>query len=259
MARLQITTGVPDITLDAVVPEYTRALEERGISEEQFLADRELPVLWLLHGASGHSSDWLRYTQAELFAEEKGIVVVCPSARSGFYLNQYQGIQWGEIITRKLWALVHGMLPTSDDPEKNYIAGNSMGGYGAMLLGLTHPECFSRIGCFSGGVEMPQKYAAGGEPMEEIWGLADSFGPKDKVLGGANDLYALAKRRAAGGELPEIYMCCGTRDEHERDISPRFRDYLRGMGYQVTWSDGDFGHEWRYWNIELEKFLHWLP
>ena len=247
MARLQINTTVPDITLDAFVPEHPGDMKNRS-----------LPVLWLLHGAEGHSSDWFRFTQIELFAQEKGIIVVCPSAGSGFYVNGYRGVQWGDIITEKLWGIVHGMLPTSDRPEDNFVAGNSMGGYGAMLLGLSRPDRFSKIGCFSGGVEIPQQYARGELPFAGRWGFADSFGPAESVIGGKNDLYALAKRRSEEGDIPEIYMCCGLRDEHETETNPRFRDYLRSLGYSVTWSDGDYAHEWRFWNVEIEKFLNWI-
>lgn len=247
MARLQINTTVPDITLDAFVPEYTGELPERS-----------LQVLWLLHGANGHSSDWFRFTQIELFAQEKGIIVVCPSAASSFYINGYRGVQWGDIVTEKLWGIVHGMLPTSDKPEDNFVAGNSMGGYGAMLLGLSRPDRFSKIGCFSGGVEIPQWYAEGTLPFGDKWGLCDTLGPREQVIGGKNDLYALAKKRMAEGSIPEIYMSCGLRDKNQKEANPRFRDYLRSLGYSVTWSEANYAHEWRFWNIEIEKFLSWV-
>ena len=260
MARLQIVSGAPDISLDVIVPEYDEATKARGITKEEFLANRSLPVLWLLHGAGGHSSDWLRYTQIELFAQEKGIVVACPSVgRGSFYVNAVKGSPWEDIVTDKLWKLVHSMFPTSDKPEDNTIAGLSMGGYGALRLGLAHPERYGRIGCMSGGVEVPQEYAAGTFVPAEEWGTADAFGDPAKVIGGPNDLYQLAKDRSGSGNLPPIYMCCGTRDEHEAQSNPRFRDYLRSLGYDVTWSEGDYGHEWRFWNIEVEKLLHWLP
>ena len=260
MARLQIVSGAPDISLDAFVPEYDEGFRARGVSKEAFLANRSLPVLWLLHGAGGHSSDWLRYTQIETFAQEKGIVVVCPSGGRGFYVNAVRGIPWENIITDKVWKLVHSMLPTSDRAEDNYIAGLSMGGYGAMRLGLAHPEKYSRIGCMSGGVEVPQEYAKGRFAPAEAWGSEDVFGPREQVVGGPNDLYKLARDlKESGRTLPKVYMCCGTRDEHETESNPRFRDYLRSLGYDVAWSEGDYAHEWRFWNIEVEKLLHWLP
>lgn len=260
MARLEIVTGAPDITLDAFVPEYDRNVAARGISEEEFYANRSLPVLWLLHGAGGHSSDWFRYSQIELFAQEKGIIVACPNAGNGFYVNRVVGTQWDDLITDKLWKYVHSMLPTSDRPEDNTIAGLSMGGYGALRLGLGHPERYGRICCMSGGVEIPQEYAAGTCIMSEKWGFEQTFGPRDKVVGGPNDLYKLAKDlKEKADTLPPVYMCCGTRDEHEAESNPRFRDYLRSLGYDVTWDEGDYAHEWRFWNIEVEKLLKWLP
>ena len=50
--RLQIHTGIPDVSLDAVVPEYTRAKKAQGLSEKEYYGKKGLPVLWLLHGLS---------------------------------------------------------------------------------------------------------------------------------------------------------------------------------------------------------------
>ena len=76
--RLQIHTGIPDVSLDAVVPEYTRAKKAQGLSEKEYYGKKGLPVLWLLHGAFGSSGDWMRYSQIELFAKISIIALAVP-------------------------------------------------------------------------------------------------------------------------------------------------------------------------------------
>jgi putative tributyrin esterase len=255
MARLQIHTGIPDVSLDVIVPEYMRSTPAKKMTSDEYYSKKGLPVLWLLHGGFGIASDWLRYTQIELFAEEKGLIVACPSGENGCYVNWVKGEQWSDIVTEKLWGLVHNMLPTSDDPKDNFIAGLSMGGYGALNLGLSHPDRYSRIGSFSGGVEVPQEYVAG---TFKIPGTEDMFGDPQTVIGSKYDLYHLAQIRADSGELPPIYMSCGTLDKLY-PVNVKFRDALREMGYNVTWDESEHNHEWRFWNIQVEKFINTLP
>ena len=257
MARLQIHSKLPDVILDVIVPEFMHYGPGRGtdLTASEYYSKRELPVLWLLHGGLGDATDWPRYTMIELFAEEKGIIVVCPTVNNGCYVNWTNGVQWEDVITEKLWDLVHNMLPTSTDPAKNFIAGLSMGGYGALKLGLSHPERYSRIGSFSGGIEIPQEYIAGRcliQDAEEI------FGDPDTVLDSDYNLYTMVDKRKAAGNLPPIYLSCGTTD-FLYEMNVKMRGYLQERGYDVTWDESPHGHEWRFWNDQVEKFLNTLP
>ena len=259
MARLQIHTSLPDVSLDVIIPEYSRSLKARteGLSEKEYYSKQNLPVLWLLHGGMGNSEDWPRYTRIELYAEEKGLIVVCPTGDNGMWVNQADpaGKPWEDVVTEKLWEFVHSMFPTSDKPEDNYIAGLSMGGYGALRIGLKHPERYSRIGAFSSGICIPEDYINGtfrGQAGEF------SFGDKDKVIGSDYDGYKVAKDRAEKKDLPSVYLSCGTKDSLY-DANVKFRDYLKELGYEVTWDEGPFAHEWRFWDEQVEKYIKTLP
>ena len=171
-------------------------------------------------------------------------------------VNAVRGAAWEDIVTIKLWGLVHTMLPSSVDPKDNFIAGLSMGGYGALRLGLRHPERYSRIGSFSGGVDIAGRYAAG---TFSAPGSEDVFGPRESVPGSDLDLFAVLQKRAAqGGELPPIYLSCGTKDALMAD-NRRLRAALEKAGYLVTWQEEDYGHEWRFWNRQVEAFIRTLP
>ncbi len=100
-------------------------------------------VLYLLHGLSDDASAWQRFTSIETLAAAYGLVVVMPSAGRSFYIDQPNGQKYFTYLTEELphyLADVFGLAPRKED---TYIAGNSMGGYGAIKAALLRPELFS--------------------------------------------------------------------------------------------------------------------
>jgi S-formylglutathione hydrolase FrmB len=259
MARLQFDTGFPNFAADFIVPEYARNAKAHGKTRSEYCKERSLPVLWLLHGFGGNASDWPRYSQIEVFAEEKGLVVVCPSAENGCYVNMAKGNGWEDLILDNMWATVHAMLPTSDKPEDNFIAGAGIGGYGAVKYGLSpRPKRFSRIGSFSGELELPQEYA---DSKCSLPGIYDVFGDPATVLGGGDDLYQLADNlKADGREMPKIWLSAGKADKRLYDANGRYRAKLEDLGFEVVW-DGDDGADagWLSLNKQLGRFIETLP
>jgi len=74
------------------------------------------------------------------------------------------------------------------------------------------------------------------------------------------DPSALAEKLAAEGKtFPKCYLACGKKDFlYESNV--KFRDRLIELGCDVTWDETEeYGHEWRFWNLEIERFLDWLP
>jgi putative tributyrin esterase len=74
------------------------------------------------------------------------------------------------------------------------------------------------------------------------------------------DPNSLADKIAAEGrKFPKCYIACGAKDFLYK-ANQEFRDKLIKLGADVTWDEtAEHGHEWRFWNLEIEKFLDWLP
>lgn len=114
---------------------------------------KKYKVLWLFHGGHGDCTDWIRKTKIELYACEKDLVVVCPSAQSSFYQNWPTfgpGYYMKDFFFHELMPLIYGWFPVSDRKEDNYIAGLSMGGVGTLTFLLEEPERFSAAAVLSG-------------------------------------------------------------------------------------------------------------
>ena len=115
---------------------------------EFYVRERKHPVLWLLHGTFGDYTDWVRKTNIELYAAEKNLIVVMPSAHNTDYAN-WSGFGTGyhmyDYLTEELMPLVYAWCPASDKREDNFIAGLSMGGRGAIMYAYAHPEKFAAV------------------------------------------------------------------------------------------------------------------
>ena len=119
----------------------------------RYNGEGKIPVLWLLHGMGDDYTSWQRYTNVERYALARGIAVVMPSVLSQcFYCDMVKGLAYFEYISQEMPRLFREMFPQlSARREDNFIAGLSMGGYGALKVALTYPEEYAAVGCFSAG------------------------------------------------------------------------------------------------------------
>lgn len=207
----------------------------------------EFPVLYLLHGFGNNHAQWTGYTNVEMYAEERRIAVVNISAENKAYAK-VGGDDFMRFLAEELPAFLKNYFPVSDKPEETYIAGLSMGGYGSYIHGLTYPERFRAVGTFSAGVSINPKTFA-----ENPLGASPEADPEYNP-------YKLAEKlKKEGKTFPKIYASCGTKDPlYEAD--KQYADYLKELGADVTWDEMEgYGHEWRFWDAQVEKFLDWIP
>lgn len=109
-----------------------------------------MPALYLLHGLYGSEQDWFQYTRVMLWARAKGLAVFCPAGENGFYVNQADtGEAYMRYVGEELPAFTRRLFPLSSQREDTFIAGLSMGGYGALNAGLTYPETFGKVAALS--------------------------------------------------------------------------------------------------------------
>lgn len=221
-------------------------------------------TLYLLHGVFGSQHDWLSGTRVQRWAEERGLVVVMPAGENMFYVDQTKAHNlYGEFIGEELPSLMDRTFPLSRKKEDRFIAGLSMGGYGALRNGLKYHDNFSKIGAFSAGLSVIDAdsrtndnvpiFVEGRDYTEAVFGDLKTLKDSDR-----NPLWSMRKIAADKEEIPDIYMACGTKDSLYR-YNTKFRDEFRKCGASVTWDEAEYGHEWEFWDLELKKFIDWLP
>jgi putative tributyrin esterase len=89
------------------------------------------PVLYLLHGLSDDDTTWIRRTSIERYAAPLGLGVVMPQVHRSFYTDEAYGGRYWTFLSEELPDLVGSLFRVSDRPEETFVAGLSMGGYGA--------------------------------------------------------------------------------------------------------------------------------
>ncbi len=218
---------------------------------------RRLPVLYLLHGLSDDHTVWQRRTSIERYVDPLNLAVVMPAVGRSYYCDMAHGLKYWTFLSEELPRLMQSFFPLSARREDTFAAGLSMGGMGAMKLGLTHPERFAAVASLSGAIDplSSVRRHATDRPVE----MRDIFGDPRKLAGGPNDLFAMAARlRRAGERLPRLFLCCGEQDFLWED-NVRLKSHLEKLGVPFTWRQGPGSHEWSYWDAEIQNVLKWLP
>lgn len=147
---------------------------------------RRYPVLYLLHGHDGGHHNWLDRTNLLAHTARLPLIVVLPDAGNSWYTNSvaHPEEKFEEYVAREIPAFVDQSFRTLTYREARYVAGLSMGGYGALKLGLKYPGRFSLAGSFSAA-----PLAAAGTGSQT---LMDALGPAGSATRTENDLLALA-------------------------------------------------------------------
>ena len=214
----------------------------------------DVPVLYLLHGLSDDDTIWSRRTSIERYVAPLGIAVVMPQVHQSFYADEVHGLPFWTFLTEELPDLVHGFFRTSTLREDTFVAGLSMGGYGAMKWALREPHRFAAAASLSGALGLSDDHGGGDPWLREL--LDRVFGDTP-IEGSPNDVRHLV-RTADPAVLPDLYVACGTEDFLYGE-SVAFIDDARAAGVALTTSIGDGSHEWDYWDRAIQDVLAWLP
>lgn len=225
--------------------------------------EKPYKTLYLLHGIFGNYTDWVSGTKIQRWAEEKDLAVVMPSGDNMFYVDQEDSHNfYGQFIGKELVDMTRKMFPLSRKREDTYIAGLSMGGYGALRNGLKYSETFGCIASLSGAMVVDHI----AERTDDVPFFIDSrsfarsiFGDLDKAEeSDKNPKWLVKKLKEEGKDIPRIYLTCGLQDSLLK-ANREMRDFLKEQGADVTYTEGEGAHEWDFWNRSIKDVLEWLP
>jgi S-formylglutathione hydrolase FrmB len=213
------------------------------------------PVLYLLHGLSDDHTIWSRRTSIERYVAAMNMIVVMPNTHRGYYTDMACGAKYWTFLSEELPAIVKGIFPVSNRREDTFAAGLSMGGYGALKLGLRCPEKFAAVAGLSSAVEVEFLMKMDSRNVE----MARIFGTVDEFKGSENDLFHVATRLAKSKQpQPAIFQCCGTEDFlYQGNI--KFRDHLKKLKMNLHYQEAPGDHNWGFWDTYIQDVLKWLP
>ena len=240
------------VSVEVILP------QRRRLGTSDVPEDEKFKTLYLLHGMSDDETIWLRRTSIERYATRLGLAVVMPAGHLSSYADMAHGGKYYTYIAKELPDAMRTYFPLSDRREDNYIAGLSMGGAGAMKIGLSNPERFSAIGCLSAGC-VNSNPATEGTPRQKA--RREMLYGNRVIEGTEEDVYGVAERNLTSGvPLPRIYHSCGSEDfilgsAHK---TKEFFEAMEGNPYSYTYEEDPGVHSWEYWDEHIQHFLSFL-
>jgi S-formylglutathione hydrolase FrmB len=210
------------------------------------------PVLYLLHGLSDDDTAWSRWTSVERYAADRGLAVVMPQVHRSFYTDERHGHRFFSFLADELPGIVQDFFRVSDRREDTFVAGLSMGGYGAFSWALRRPDRFAAAASLSGVLDV-----AGLMDRPERDELRHRVFGDGELAGSDADLLRLVAE-ADPASLPELWLSCGD-DDALRDGNVLFRDRCRARGIRLDAHFGPGDHEWGYWDARIRDVVRWLP
>lgn len=234
-------------------------LDKKGCADPE-----DLSVLYLLNGYQGNHLDFVRNTMLPRFLKEsrKKLAVVMPAGLTYYYADMKRGWKYFTYVAEEVPRIVQSYLHISPKRENTFVGGTSMGGLGALKLALTYPERYA-MACSISGVTDPVLRSV--QAVQERPELAELF---NNIYGedvearkhSADDLMELLEKTAASGKpLPRLCQSIGTAD-YLYDMNVAFRGKARALGYDLDYYEEEgVGHEWRFWNREIEKLIARIP
>jgi S-formylglutathione hydrolase FrmB len=242
-------------SMNVIIPEN----RENRIGIKTRANQNKFPVLYLLHGLSDDHTVWMRRTSIERYANKFGLAVIMPNVHRSFYTDMVYGNDYFTFISKELPQIAEKIFPLSTERKNTFIAGLSMGGYGAFKLALNQPERFAAAASLSGALNLAENAERADERDELYQEFKLIFGDLDKVKNTDNDLfYLLKKLKGEKKKIPKLYQCCGTEDFLYQD-NLKFRVFCRKNKINLKYEEESAVHEWGYWDKKIKAVLKWLP
>lgn len=216
------------------------------------------PVLYLLHGLSGHYSDWLTRTNVADYAAKYRIIVVMPEGNDGWYTDSATepSEKYESYFIRELIPDVQKRFRTIESRYGRGVAGLSMGGYGALKLGFKYPATFAFAGSMSGALDAaswPEKDLLAGAIRESVMRV---FGADGSATRKANDIFEMVRTIPSTriATLPYFYFDCGIEDP-VCGSNPPFAALLREKKIPHEYRQIPGNHNWQYWDQQVREVL----
>lgn len=235
------------VPVNVILPEKIRNISEKNIK-----------TLYLLHGLTDDHTAWVRQTSIERYANEYGIAVVMPEVHRSWYTDTADGARYLSYIAEELPQACRGFFRgLSTRREDNFIAGLSMGGYGAMKIAIRYPDTFGGCAALSGALDISD--------LARKFNLCEWRGifgfdlqSASQLKGSRHDLFKLVRVHSANdGLFPEIYLWCGERDRLI-ECNDRMHELLSELGIDHLYEHSEGNHSWKWWDLHIQDALRYL-
>ena len=213
------------------------------ITPENYGSDKELPVVYLLHGYGGNYQDWIKRARGfEKAADQYNMIIVCPDGGfNSWYWDSPIDLKskYETFISDELVHSIDAKYKTIKNPKGRAITGLSMGGYGALFLAIKHQDVFGAAGSMSGGVDI--------RPFPNNWDIAKSLGTYAKQPERWENNTVINMLNLLTPNALAIIVDCGTEDFFW-EVNENLHKQLLYRNISHDYYSRPGAHNWSYWN-----------
>lgn len=220
------------------------------------------PTLYLLHGYTGDNTNWTLLTDLSAYAARYRLIIVMPDGSNGWYVNSATDpkSKFEDYIIKDIISYVDKHYRTLPLRRARAIAGLSMGGYGAMFLGLKHPDLFAAIGSFSGALGIahhglpPDALNKDEKERKQKAEMMSHFGAPGSAPAKERDPFELLSK-VPREQMPGLYIAEGGEDfliEGNREFVAKLAELKIPYEYREV---SPREHTWDFWDEQIRVFL----
>lgn len=239
--------------MEVLLPEPYK--QHPGLSSPGY--PEKLKTLYLLHGLTNDHTAWARQSLLEKYCTGLPMAVIMPDGGRSFYADMVAGPKYWTFLSEELPRLCEHMFPLSTKREDRYACGLSMGGFGAVKLGVNLPHRYSYIASLSGSLQMNNEIVFGSHDVANTE-FGHIFGSLDQFVKSDNDLFYHGEQLCQHpADAPKFYVACGSEDPlllASASFLDTFQDRL-----PITYVETPGGHDWTFWDAQLKQVINWLP
>ncbi len=241
------------------------------LPEEYYTGHDSFPVVYLLHGFGDNYTAWRMGGNIEYYsrtyAEITGpVIFVMPDGYNSYYVNRYNGkFSYMDMFVNELIPTIDSLFRTKKDNIYRTVMGYSMGGYGAMILPLKHPEIFSSGVCLSMSFRTDEQYLA--EPQSVFdYQFATVFGGTGSS--GADRITEYFKKHSPfylfrSEDLSQyshlrFLIDCGDDEEQLNITNDDLHVLMRQQNLSHSYRVRNGAHSWDYWHASLPEAFRFI-
>jgi putative tributyrin esterase len=223
-------------TMQFLSPALRRHVTYTALLPEATWGPGPFPVLYQLHGATDDHSAWTRFSNLVRHVANEPLIVVMPDGGRGWWMNLGPRERYEDFVIDDLSRHVEATFHVR--PGRQAIGGLSMGGFGAVYLGLRHPDRFASIWSHSGAFRTPERVRELGSPEDE---------PTAATIEAVVRSIELAR-------MPVLGFDCGV-DDALLEGNRRLDALLTELGLPHLYREHPGAHTWQYWDEHVVEAL----
>jgi enterochelin esterase-like enzyme len=243
------------------------------LPEDYYKSESSYPVVYLLHGLGDDAASWLEYGRISQYYDAEiandavtPMIFIMPEGYRDYYVNDYKGtFLYQDMFVKELVPHIDSMFRTVADKQHRSLTGYSMGGFGALVLHLKHPDIFGSAVPLSVSIRTDEQYMKEyGPEWDEQWGRL--FGGQGMT--GADRItdyyrqncpfHIIAGLSSADMKNFCIYLDNGDKEETLCRSNEELHILMHSMNFPHEFRVRDGGHSFNYWCSALPNALHFM-